>query len=821
MRRPRPSLLAPCALLLRACLPLSDAGAAEVPSLGDRRELFVDRALLERLNGIELRLGSPQPAGSVFHFDRPWEGIVSGYVTVLQDGARRLLYYRGRPSVSRGDASDEAREVSCVAESADGITWTRPNLGFHEVAGTRENNVFLVQPKSVTHNFCPFLDSRPGVPAAERFKAVGGTGAGGLFGYVSPDGLRWTPVSDQPLITQGQFDSQNIVFWSEHEQAYLCYFRTWEHDVRWVARATSPDFKTWSAPVSMDFGEAPPEHIYISQTQPYFRAPHLYLGIAARFQPGRRALSDDQVAALDLRDPRNYEQLEADVSDAVLLSSRGGHRYDRTFLESFIRPGPDARNWVARANYPALGMLQTGATELSLYVVRHYGQPSIHLERFTLRLDGFASAHADFRGGELLTRPFTFQGSRLELNLATSAGGSARVELQDEHGAPLPGFTLADSPEIITDAVQHEVRWKTDADLGAWSGKPVRLRVALRDADLFSFRFHAAPPAKVTVPAPDRPFVTVCSEGGAGGYEAFPDVCRLADGRLFCVFYASYTHVGVPSREWPLGGRISACWSTNEGRSWSRPVTLLDTPADDRDPSITSLRDGHLATTFFTQSGIHWAESTSPAGPWSEPRPIARDLGVSSPIRELKDGTLVLGGYFERGDKAHGTIHRSSDSGRTWDPPVAIDSAGQFLDAETDVLELANGTLFAALRGGRGAALHESRSLDQGRTWTPARSLGFNGHCPYLHRTPDGHVVLAYRQPDAGPTRGTALRVSGDDTVTWSEAVPVDAVIGAYPSLVNLRDGSTLIVYYEEGAGSDIRARKFKVEGNAVHWLGW
>ncbi len=477
-------------LTLTASLLSMPIQGAEPITLGTRREIFVDQELIERLEGAALQLHHPQPAGVALRLDRPWEGIVSGYVTVLQDGDRRLLYYRGRPTNSRGDASEEAHEVSCVAESRDGITWTRPNLGLFEVAGTKDNNVFLVEPKTVTHNFCPFLDSRPGVPQAERFKAVGGTGAGGLFGYLSADGIHWRPLSDRPLITKGQFDSQNLVFWSAHETNYLCYFRTFRNGVRWVTRATSPDFRKWSEPSDMEFDGAPPEHIYISQTQPYFRAPHIYLGIAARFNPGRRALTDEQVGAIDLDNPRNYAELKNDDSDAVLLSTRGGLHYRRTFLESFIRPGLDPRNWVARANYPALGMLQTSDTELSLFVVRHYGQPSIHVERLTLRLDGFTSVHAPYAGGSLLTRPVTFDGSELELNFATGAAGFVKVELQDEKGEPLPGHRLEDCPEIIGDSVDRVVRWSGGQDLQAWRGKAVRIRFLMKDADLYSFRFR-------------------------------------------------------------------------------------------------------------------------------------------------------------------------------------------------------------------------------------------------------------------------------------------------------------------------------------------
>jgi hypothetical protein len=38
-------------------------------------------------------------------------------------------------------------------------------------------------------------------------------------------------------------------------------------------------------------------------------------------------------------------------------------------------------------------------------------------------------------GGEFTTKPLRFEGSELELNFATSAAGSVRVEIQDEHGS--------------------------------------------------------------------------------------------------------------------------------------------------------------------------------------------------------------------------------------------------------------------------------------------------------------------------------------------------------------------------------------------------
>src|SRR5438445_13060580 len=72
----------------------------------------------------------------------------------------------------------------------------------------------------------------------------------------------------------------------------------------------------------------------------------------------------------------------------------------------------------------------------------------------------------------------------------------------------------------------------------------------------------------------------------ANDYSAFPDVCRLKSGELLCVFYAGYGHVSHPNAQHPNGGRVCAVRSADEGKTWSAPWTVVDTPDDDRDPSV-------------------------------------------------------------------------------------------------------------------------------------------------------------------------------------------------------------------------------------------
>jgi hypothetical protein len=180
-----------------------------------------------------------------------------------------------------------------------------------------------------------------------------------------------------------------------------------------------------------------------------------------------------------------------DCSDGVLLTSRAGSTaYDRTFMETFIRPGPGDSNWVSRTNFPLTGILPAGEGRIQLFVTRNYLQHGWHVERLLLRTDGFASLSAPWSGGEMVTKPITFTGDALELNYRTGAAGSVRVELQDAAGAPLAGFTAADCPEIIGDEIERVVRWKAGAGVGSLAGTPARLRFILADADLFSFRFR-------------------------------------------------------------------------------------------------------------------------------------------------------------------------------------------------------------------------------------------------------------------------------------------------------------------------------------------
>lgn len=95
--------------------------AAEPVEIESRRELFVDRHLVDRLDGARLKLHHPRRAGVALKMDRPWEPKTGAYITVFRDRGKYRMYYRGRPPLM---PTPESQEVVCYAESDDGVTWS-------------------------------------------------------------------------------------------------------------------------------------------------------------------------------------------------------------------------------------------------------------------------------------------------------------------------------------------------------------------------------------------------------------------------------------------------------------------------------------------------------------------------------------------------------------------------------------------------------------------------------------------------------------------------------------------------------------------------
>ncbi|MGD8239809.1 MAG: hypothetical protein PVH68_14715, partial [Armatimonadota bacterium] len=323
-----------------------------------------------------------------------------------------------------------------------------------------------------THCFTPFKDANPKCPPEARYKAIARgkpKGAKGLYAFQSPDGIRWSLVSDEPVITEGAFDSQNLAFWDPHAKLYREYHRTFRDGVRDIMTATSDDFVHWTDPVHLAYPGAPREHLYTNAIRPYERAPHILIGFPTRYLP-------DQGSRVE----------------PIFMTSRDGRRF-RRWPEALIpETAPEDRDG-NRSNYMTWGLVQLPGAEdeYSVYATEaYYTGPDSRVRRFTFRVDGFVSVGAGDGGGTLLTKRLDFAGEELIINFATRERGELRVEIQDYAGNPIEGLALDDCPPIRGDAIEHAVAWKSGTNVGRLARTPVRLRIVLRNADLYSLRFR-------------------------------------------------------------------------------------------------------------------------------------------------------------------------------------------------------------------------------------------------------------------------------------------------------------------------------------------
>lgn len=493
------------------------AGSPTALPLGGRRELFVDDYLIGSLDGLRRIWHQPVPQEVAIEHDAPWEGTGSNHHSVIDDGGRYRLYYNAGPLTLEGKTARFDNPVVCMAESDDGLVWKRPDLGLVAFKGSKANNIILdagslpdaSRPIDPGHIGGVIVDERPGTDPAERYKALLGVqGESELLLIGSADGVRFRLLAAKPVLTGGPFDSHNVIMYDPIAGLYRCYCRGWSGagytGVRGIRTATSPDARRWSGFQPLLYTDpsfGPATHLYTNAVKPYARAPHLLIGLPVRYV---ERTWDDSLRALPQAEERRRRSDAAErygtaLTETLFMSSRDGVRF-ALHDEAFLRPGLERDGtWHYGQQYPAYQLVETRSSldprikELSLYATERYwhGRGTV-LRRHSLRLDGFASLHAGRAAGELVTPPLVFAGSRLTLNLSTSAAGAARVAIEQPQGGPIPGFSLDDAVPLYGDGHAKVVSWKAGPDCGGLAGRPVRLRIRLADADLYAVQFTDA-----------------------------------------------------------------------------------------------------------------------------------------------------------------------------------------------------------------------------------------------------------------------------------------------------------------------------------------
>ena len=243
--------------------------------------------------GARLELHRPSRREIVFKTDAPWEGNASGFQSVFQDGPLYRMYYRGLHYSNGGRLTTPLKPhpyYLCYAESDDGIHWRRPKLGLFEFNGSKANNIiltseFLADIGGDPAHTAVFKDANPDCPADEKYKiVVVGSKPRGLYLLKSADGLHFSLLTKKPFVTQGDFDSQNLAFWDPVRRQYWEYHRAGRGAVRDIMTSAAPSFDRFGEPRFLEYPKAPKEELYTNQVQPYYRAPHIFLGFPMRYQ---------------------------------------------------------------------------------------------------------------------------------------------------------------------------------------------------------------------------------------------------------------------------------------------------------------------------------------------------------------------------------------------------------------------------------------------------------------------------------------------------------------------------------------------------------
>jgi len=181
--------------------------------------------------------------------------------------------------------------------------------------------------------------------------------------------------------------------------------------------------------------------------------------------------------------------------DLELGFSRDGFHWHRPDRQGFIRAGRTEGTWDRGYLHSTAGVFAVLGDQLVFpYVgtsgVARSGARGMYtggsIGIATLRRDGFASMNAAENAGELTTRPVTFQGRRLFVNV-DAPRGELRAAVVDRDGRELPPFTFANCQPVTGNSTRAPVRWNAAGDLSSLANQPVRLKFQLRNGRLYSF----------------------------------------------------------------------------------------------------------------------------------------------------------------------------------------------------------------------------------------------------------------------------------------------------------------------------------------------
>ncbi|OLF18455.1 hypothetical protein [Actinophytocola xanthii] len=476
-------------------LTLRQAQPAYDPALGTARELFLDDYRIESTKDIG-RVVHPAAKlpDPVIRPEHPWETTAAyTYGSVFKFGNTYRLWYDCNNDVPPG-------YYLCYAESRDGVRWVKPlgrgNVGYKDIPASK-TNLIIAGGGTIAYNPNATPERRF---ALMQFKSGVVNDTLGYYVYFSPDGYTWTQGSERPVLLDG--DVSNVT-WDQRRGEYVAtikkrMFTSGTPGIynRSAFLSTSKDFLNWTTPVlavSGDYADTGAAQALGGLEGQIYGMPVLPYESTTIGLPWVFLITNYTTGS----------QSGAGAGPVLpgIASSRDLVNWSRPVRDPVLTPGQPGA-WDDGALYTASNALVTDRTVIMYYGAfnaDHGGQditdpnrvPYVgQTGRATWRRDGFVSLTNAARPnsgdpGWVTTKPLVFSGSALHLNTVVRRGGSVKVEVLDaESGEVVPGFT---SRPITGDQYDATVRWSGNVRLSTLAGKPVKLRIHLTGADLYSY----------------------------------------------------------------------------------------------------------------------------------------------------------------------------------------------------------------------------------------------------------------------------------------------------------------------------------------------
>jgi hypothetical protein len=443
--------------------------------------LFLDNWSFEAVKNYRKILHQPvkSPHNPLLSPEKKWERLrvhlMGSVIFDSKDQLFKMWYLAGGP------LPEELKEIwnLCHAVSQEGFHWDRPELEVLPFEG-KASNILVERAMGAS----VLLDELATDPAG-RYKMISSRGTW-IKGWFSPDGLHWQLVKEPGVINT--YSDTHHGLWRDPDSGLYVITHRLEGSRR-VWRSESGDFLNWTRPIlalEPDVNDPPQTQF---NAMPAFPYGHLTMGLL-------------QILRTREEDKR-WEKYDGTLT-VELTHSRHGGGWHRTMRgQDFISLGlPNA--WDA-------GMIQPASAPVFLKdEIRFYysGTPYEHggdktkgdpnsrrpyylsgkecIGTAGLRIDGFVSLKAGEIPGELLTLPFALRTPEIFLNFRTESGGSVCLEVQEEQGMPISGFSMADCIPTAGDSTGHPVRWRNNPDLSRIVGKPIRLKMIAYRAEIFS-----------------------------------------------------------------------------------------------------------------------------------------------------------------------------------------------------------------------------------------------------------------------------------------------------------------------------------------------